>query len=481
MKILVVGAGTAGLINAIILKRFLNFQIDIVKSDNIGIVGVGEGSTEHFKEFLDFSGIDHYSILKECGATYKSGILFKNFGKKTYMHSVAYPFDSKAGQYRHVYAKQILDNKNYFQSKNIWDNKIPLWYVNKPEEMPFNQFHFDTYKLNNFLIDFAKKIGIDVYEDKILDIKLKNNGEIDTLIGEKKNYDYDFYIDATGFKRILISKLGGKWKSFREYMKMNSAITFPTEDLDEYNMWTLAHGMKNGWLFRLPVQGRHGNGYIYDDNYINEDAAKQEVEKFFGKKLEIGRSFSFDPGAIEEAWIKNCVAVGLSSLFVEPLEASSIGSSIQQSFLLMHRISNYNEKSISLYNKSFDNLVENIRDFIILHYISDRRDTKFWKDIAEQKIPESLKDKLNIWKYRLPIHEDFYDYGDYTLFQDSNFILVMDGMNLFDTKSIKKEFLNMPENVIKNADFIIKNEFEIDRSIKTIGHKDFINFIKKYF
>lgn len=481
MKILTVGGGTAGLITAIILKKHLNFQIDVVKSDKVGIVGVGEGSTEHFNEFLKVTGIDQYSILKECGATYKGGILFKNFSSKTYMHGVGFPFDSKTGQYSYVYGHQIGFNDDYLQSINVWNNKLPLWYLNKVENVPFNQFHFDTFKLNAFLIKYAKSIGINVYDDEITDVVLKQTGEIDYLTGEKEVYTYDFYIDATGFKRLLMSKLGAKWKSYSKYMRMNSAITFPTEETDEYNLWTLAQGLDSGWMFRLPVQGRHGNGYIFDDNYISMDEAKKEVEKVVGKEVEIGKVFKFDPGALEKAWIKNCVAVGLSSLFVEPLEASSIGSTIQQSFLLMHRISNYDEKSINSYNKSFTDLTENIRDFIVLHYISDRKDTKFWKDLSYSPIPDSLKENLEIWKHRLPIHEDFNTLSDYIMFQDSNFILVLEGQNLFNRESIKKEFLQKPFAVVENAKLIVEKERHVDVNVKTIGHKDFIKVIKTYF
>jgi tryptophan halogenase len=364
------------------------------------------------------------------------------------------------------------------QSSTIWENKIKSWYINKVDQMPFNQFHFNTFKLNNFLTNFAKELGINFYEDEILDIKLKNNGEIKSLIGEKSAYQYDFYIDATGFKKLLISKLGGKWNSYSKYMKMNSAITFQTEETDEYNLYTLAKGMKFGWMFRLPVQGRHGNGYIFDDNYINFDLAKKEVDELFGKDLEIGKTFKFDPGAIDKAWIKNCVAVGLSSLFVEPLEATSIGSTIQQSFLLMHRISNYNEKTIELYNKSFTDLVENIRDFIVLHYITNRRDTNFWKDVSSLEIPDSLSYMLDVWKNRLPIKEDFNNYSDYIMFTESNFIVVMHGLKMFNLPSIKKEYEQKHDWVHQSANLIIDSEKTNDNLYPAIGHKEFIRITK---
>jgi tryptophan halogenase len=229
------------------------------------------------------------------------------------------------------------------------------------------------------------------------------------------------------------------------------------------------------------VQGRHGNGYIFNNSYIDLDGAKKEVESLFGRELEIGRVFNFDPGAIEKAWVKNCVAVGLSSLFVEPLEASSIGSSIQQAFLLMHRLTNYDEKTISAYNKAFDDVVNNIRDFIVLHYISDRRDTEFWKDMANVEIPDSLKEKLELWEHRLPIHEDFNNLSDYIMFQDTNFILVVEGQGLFNRDSIKQELLQKPVSVLENAKYLIENEHKVDTTVNTIGHKEFINLIKTYY
>jgi len=478
MRVLVAGGGSSGLIAAITLKKYLNIKVDLVKSDKIGTVGVGEGSTEHFKEFLQLSGIDHTSIIKECGAVYKAGVFFKNFSSKSYMHSTAYPFDIKAGQYRYLYAHQIGFNDSYLQPNWIKNNCIPKWYMDTPLEAPTNQFHFDTFKLNDFLINFAKSIGITIYDDEILNVNLDEYGSISSLTGKKTTYTYDFYIDSTGFSKLLISKLGGKWKSFKKYMKMDSAVVFPTEEEDEYNLWSLAQGLNSGWLFKVPVQGRHGNGYVFDSSHITLDEAQKEIEDLFGKKIDFAKSFTFDPGFIDKAWIKNCVAIGLSSLFVEPLEASAIGISIQQSFLLMHRLSNYDNKSIDSYNKSFEDLAINVRDFIVLHYVSDRRDTPFWKDVATVDLPDSLQYKLDMWKTRLPIAEDFNNVVNYGMFQDSNFILVMEGQGLFNREMIKKEFLLKSDLIVKTAKDTIANLKLLDANLKTVGHKEFINYVK---
>jgi tryptophan halogenase len=478
MKVLVVGGGTAGLVSALILKRKLDIQVDLVHSPNIGIIGVGEGSTEHFSNFMEFMGIDSDTIIKRCGATFKSGIMFEGWSEKPYLHSITQEFTPKVGQYFPVIAEAIIQNVE-ITSKHTWKNNINEIFTNPTPRPPFFQYHFDTFKLNEFLTELAKEMHINIYEDDIKDIILKSNGDIDYIVGEKQNYDYNFYIDSTGFKRILMNKLGAEWVSFGKYLKMKAAITFPSPAEDEYNLWTLAKAMDYGWMFRLPVQERYGNGYIYDSDYITEDQAKIEVEKYFGREIEIGRTFKFDPGCVDRFWIKNCVAVGLSGSFFEPLEATSIGTTIQQTFLLMHRLINYDDSSINYYNKSMNSVVENIRDFLILHYLTNKNNTKFWEDVSKIEIPESLNNKIKLWKNHLPIHEDFIGASEYNLFWPENFLFVMNGLNMFNKNSIEKEFYALNESIVKYSKHVLKNIASNDNSMRVIGHKNLISIIKE--
>ena len=479
-KVLVVGGGTAGLVAALILKKRLNIQVDLVYSKNVGIVGVGEGSTEHWREFMEFIGINHYMLIKECDATYKSGIMFKNWGERDYLHSVNVPFDTKYSQYAFVYAKQIAENSRYNTHGNNWDSKINSWHLGRSESPPVNQYHFNTHKLNEFLTRIAIDMGIGIIEDDINNVILDQDGSIKNLVGTHEEYNYDFYIDSTGFKRMLINKLGAKWQSYGNYLKMKSAITFQTPEEENFNYWTLAQAMDYGWMFKIPVWGRNGNGYIFDSDYINADQAKQEVEKLLGHKIEIGKQFNFDPGALEKSWIKNCCAIGLSSSFVEPLEASSIGSSIQQSFLLMHKLINYNEYSIQDYNKSVTDIMENIRDFIALHYVTNKTNTDFWKDVSKIKLPDSLKSKLDRWRHRLPISEDFNSVSNYVLFTAPNFIMVMEGLDLFDRKAIAEEYNALYPAIKENANSVINQQRNFESIIKFMTHKEMITTIRNY-
>jgi len=475
----VVGGGTAGLIASLILKERSSLDVNLIYSSNIGIVGVGEGSTEHFREFMDFVGIKSSQIIKECDATFKVGIMFDNWIKNhKYIHTVTTPFAQRLGQYPNIYAKQISENSNFIYQNNIEKNILSTKHIDIDSFPATNQYHFNTFKLNEFLKKIAINKGINIFDDDILDVVLNKNGYIDKIIGTKENYRSDFYIDATGFKRILMNKLNVKWKSFNKYLKLNSAITFPTKDEDNYNYWTLAKAMNAGWRFKIPTWGRHGNGYIYDNNFITAEEAKLEVEKEIGYEIEIGKIFQFDPGTLENVWTKNCVAMGLSGCFFEPLEATSIGLTIQQSFLLMHRVQTYDEIVIKEYNQSFNKIVENIRDFIVLHYLTKRNDTNFWKNILKVDIPDSLKYNLKKWKTKMPIAEDFTNNSTYSMFGSHNFITVMSGLKLFDKESILKEYNFLSDNLKNYTNTVIAQQINQENETKYITHKEILKIIR---
>jgi tryptophan halogenase len=480
-KIIVAGGGTAGFVSALVLKtRFPQTTVQIVRSKKIGIIGVGEGSTEHWNEFMQYIGVKWQKVIQYCDATFKCGIMFRGWADNDYLHSIGPEYEIKNGQYPTVYGKLLASNapRKHINPSHVWDNKLFSNFLNPESTSPYNQFHFNTNKLNDFLTKVVELKGIEIIDDEILDVDLNEQGEISNLKGELGNYSADFYIDCTGFKKLLISKLGAKWQSYGQYLKMKSAIVFPMEDTKEYNIWTVAQAMKNGWMFKIPVWGRSGNGYIFDSDYITPDQAKQEVEEFLGQEIEVGKHLTFDPGALDRVWIKNCCAIGLSASFVEPLEASSIGSSIQQAFLLMHRLPNYCEKTIEKYNKDVSDILTNIRDFVILHYVTTRRDTDFWKAVADVKLPDSLQANLKKWRKNLPIADDFRGQTDYIMFRDSHYLQVLAGLNLFDLDAIRNEYDMMSYESKKVADDFIRQSQTAEKQDPNIGHKEFIAAIR---
>ena len=478
-KITIVGGGTAGLAAALILnKRFPNKQIVIIKSDKIGIIGVGEGSTEHWKEFMNYCGISHQDLIKHCDASIKLGVMFEGWTEKPYFHSVTNLLHRlRFGQYQAAFGEFISNDVDQLDGseQNYKDNEVGLHELN-PSEFSPNQFHFNTFKLNEFLQKLCVERGINIIVDEIKDVVVTDNF-INELIGEKSNYKSDFFIDSTGFKRLLISKLGAKWQNYNDYLKLNHAIAFQTEDTDNYNIYTLSKAMKYGWMWRIPVYGRWGNGYIFDDTLINAEEAKKEIENVLGKEVNIARDIKFEAGALDKVWIGNCVAVGLSANFIEPLEATSIGTSLNQMFLLIHLLENYQQDNIDDYNKKVNHIMENIRDFVFVHYMVKRKDTEFWKKVTNLEPPKTLKENLKKWKNRLPVNEDFKE-TNYYLFFEQNWASVLWGLDLFDKKSIKKEY-NSYNNAWRDYAKNEINNWKKSYENPMMSHKEFLSLVRE--
>jgi tryptophan halogenase len=225
-SITIVGGGTAGFVSALILQKKFGdtIKIRVVRSKKIGIIGVGEGSTEHWADFLGFIGVEHKDVIKKCDATIKCGIMFREWSKNDYIHNVSEPYDLRYSHERLGYTKMIVEKDSIFEMVHpeMLINKVSINHANNLTT-PVNQYHFNTQKLNDFLTELSINRNIEVVDDEIKDIILKDNGEINYLIGEKTNYNSDFYIDSTGFKRFLISKLGAVWKSYEKHLKLNTA------------------------------------------------------------------------------------------------------------------------------------------------------------------------------------------------------------------------------------------------------------------
>lgn len=482
-KVAVVGGGTAGFVAALILKRtYPTLTVDVIRSKKIGTIGVGEGSTEHWSVFMDYVGIQTAELINECDSTFKTGIMFEDWATKPYLQSVHDPFVADQLGVPIAYAKLIGENVDPrdLTGDYLWDNMTPFnkFMEERPNDTGVSQYHFNTKKLNDFLTRKAEEMGCTVVDDEITDVVVSEWNKIESISSEKEKYEYDFYVDCTGFAKLLIGQLGAQWQSYSKYLKMKEAIVFPTPEEDEIPLWTLAKAMNAGWLFRIPVQGRKGNGYIFDSDFITAEEAQREAESYLGHGVEVAKNIKFDPGALDRPWISNVCAIGLSASFVEPLEASSIGTSINQSFLLAQRIVNYNQESIDRYNDEVGAIMDNIRDFIALHYITDRRDTPFWQEVATTPLPESLEKNLRMWKTRMPTTDDMTSYTRKVLFNEYNYAIVMHGLGLFDNAKILQQYEMMPEGAKQHVESSIQHKLNFDRT-KTIPHKLMLQLLRR--
>lgn len=450
-NIAIVGGGTAALVTALMLRQtYPKIEIDLIESKKIGIIGVGEGSTEHWMSFMTMANISLSRMIKETDATFKYGINFVNWnGDDTnYIHSVSSAFNVESQtRSKFIYAHIIANGGT---PKDIVHNHIEAS-LHKQPFWGINQFHFDTFKLNTFLHTLCQERNIGVIDAEIEDIAQDENGYITSLrSNDGRVFAYDFYIDSTGFARFIMEKkLGVKWISNQKYLPMNSAIAFPTERTEKIASWTLARAMDCGWLWRIPTQQRHGNGYVFCDQFIDFDRAQEEVEKLYGHKIEPGRKIKFDAGRLDKSWYKNCAAIGLSSSFIEPLEASSIGCSIQQVFSLCKLLPCYvkgNDFAERCFNDESQLLLENILDYIALHYRVKRRDTDFWKSTEDLPLPPGLEEKLELFKHKFPSFGDFD--RRFLMFKEANWILVMHGLGLID-KHVAQAVVDMqPDHIV---------------------------------
>jgi tryptophan halogenase len=364
------------------------------------------------------------------------------------------------------------DNKHYFHSINeplykqdfVGDYFVARWALSQNNDIPLhdslielpihiytngifatNQYHFNTFKLNDFMLQQCTIRGINIVDSTINDIVLDENGNIVSLKSETGNeYKADFYIDSTGMKRVLSSKLGCEWVSYQKYLPMNHAIAFPTSNKEVLNPWTESNALSSGWNWNIPTQGRDGNGYVFCDAFCDKDKAYEEICSYYNEPINVAKDISFDPGRLDKFWEKNCVSVGLSGSFVEPLEASSIGFSIIQTFGIINMIEYWQvdpEIAAKKYNELFINSFDNIVDFVQLHYFTKRNDSEFWK--ASQSIITKTpfnEETLDIFKNQMPSWVYFTD--AFTMFKQQNWIQVLAGIGLVNKQEIAKTFYN---------------------------------------
>ena len=462
----IVGAGTAGLISALMFRKaFPTSTITIIASSKIGIIGVGEGSTEHWRSFMDACDIPTEELISNTAATHKYGIRYENWSTHTpdYFHSISGVDDIFANGLYATYMgffeqKQLLTSQT--GSVGLVTNKIGRKDIHRTT----NQFHFDTFKLNDYLTGLCFNRSIKFIDDTVQNVNIDSEyGVINSVdISGGMTIENDFWIDASGFQRVLMTELNNtEFESFSKYLLCDSAIAFPTESdpNGQIRPYTRARAASSGWMWEIPTQERRGNGYVYSSSHLTENEAIDEAREMSGYDFEApARSIKFDPGYLKNQWVKNCVAVGLASSFVEPLEASSIGSTILQAKLLIQNIASYTKTSKNMqvvYNKQMTETFRNILTMIRLHYVSNRYDTRFWRDQSSMPINHELQELIGLWEERPPSRYDEYN-AMHFMFQTPHLAHVMQGQGLIPAgpSTIALDRLNIRDVVKLEMDLI---------------------------
>jgi tryptophan halogenase len=354
-NIIIIGGGTAGWLTAIFAKKYCkNSNVKLIESTEIGILGAGEGSTPNLVNFLSELEIDEKDLLEKVNGTKKLGIHFHNWSNIEY--SYVHGFGDRSEEDESVYA-----------------------------------YHFDARLLANYLKEIAIIRGVEYIDGKIKNIEQNEKGDISNIKLENNiNYDTNFVFDCSGFYRLTPKLFKLKWKTYTNELMVNTAIPFFLKRNDiTVNTRTNAIAMDYGWVWQIPLKNRWGCGYIFDKKLISEDTAKTEIINKFGNDIQINKTIDFQPGTYEKTLINNCLIVGLSSGFLEPLEATSIMTIVVQLKTFKKYLNN--TLTENEFNKSINNIQRQNMIVIRHHYNCSKNDTTFWKKYKEKKLPKELE------------------------------------------------------------------------------------------
>ncbi|MEO5806397.1 tryptophan halogenase family protein [Devosia sp.] len=462
----IVGGGTAGWLTAFILqdsakRAKLNATFSVVESTKIPTVGVGEATTAAFRVFLKHFKIDEFEFFRETGATFKLGIRHQDWRHKGYTyygpiddpHQVIQPPAGAPHDYLNVYsvaAGRKVQDMHLF-GPLLEQKKAP--YAKKPDGSliplgPFHHaYHFDQALVGQFLK--RKSSGVDII-DAVVDGVTRDpeNGNILSLqMDNGETVEGDFFIDATGFrKRLILKELQAGWISYANELPVNRALPFwlPIKDGENFANYTLAAAQNNGWMWQIPTQGRYGCGYVFSDQFITPDEAKLEIEAALGHEIEVRSDIQFQIGRLENAWIGNVVAVGLSSSFLEPLESTSIHGTIVQMMLFAQNFlkapSEMTPDDRKDYNNRVGRQVDDFRTFVNTHYVTERDDTAFWRDVKANRIHAETRQRLDFWKHTMPRQDQFVPYlNGLPHIETQLHYPVLDGLGLLDREVARKE------------------------------------------
>lgn len=464
-KLVIVGGGTAGWMTAAFLRKTFgeSVQIVLVESPAINTIGVGEATFSDMHLFLEALGLHEEDWMPECNASYKLAIRFVNWNaeRRIFYH----PFQ----RFDIVEGRRIIDwwltlkrdtapfdyscwtvpalcdaqRSPRYADGRAYDSKMDaqlgpseagdkaIMTEDLSQQYPY-AYHFDAGLLAKFLSRFATKRGVKHIQDEVVETHLAENGDIaDVQTKMHGKITGDLFIDCTGFRGLLINQaLKEPFISYHDSLPCDSAIAMqaPSDpEREGINPFTTATALTSGWVWNIPLFHRVGTGYVYSSAFTSRDSAELEFRQHLGKRAEgcVAHHIRMRVGRNRNSWVRNCVAIGLSSGFVEPLESTGI-------FFIHHAIEQLvthfphfphhasQPEEVRQFNKSVADCMDGIREFLTLHYVfATRADTPFWKATNEELVlPDDLVERINLWKYRLPtnrtIRASYHGFSSYS-------------------------------------------------------------------
>ena len=507
-RVVIVGGGTAGWLAAHLLQmraQSLSDTVDIkvVESSRIPTVGVGEGTTAVFREMLYRLGLDENEFIARTGATLKLGIRHRDWLRKGHHYdgpiddpnlmafSDRLPPDDQLSML-HIYAASRGENvsDHHLYGELMKRDKVPFGLVDgdlvKANEFE-HAFHFDQAKVGAYLR--SKASGIEIVDADVDGVRQDSEtGAIEALLfTDGSELEGDFFFDCTGFRRKLITTMGAKWVSYIDWLPVNRAMPFwiehdETKDIPPY---TLAWAQKAGWMWSIPTQDRVGCGYVYSDNFISPEEAKAEIETQLGFEIEPRNDIRFESGRLDQVWIKNCLALGLSSSFLEPLEATSIHGTVVQlqyfnQFCFKDVVAGKPDKAESKYNDFAAGQLNDFRTFINAHYAGER-DEPFWKEARANCMHETARDIVQYCECAMPSRRNFASLpGNLAHINEQLYYPVLDGLGHINRDVAKSHMAEKPK-VRAHIRKVAERHMKLHKkaALQCLGQRDYLREVSE--
>lgn len=414
-SIVIVGGGSAGWMTAAALSCFLTrgCEITLIESDEIGTVGVGEATVPMIKTFNQLLGIDEREFVKATQGSFKLGIQFVDWARlgTSYFHpfgSFGRAFDM-VGVHHHWVADRVAGGRTSLDDYSMAWAAARGGKFAQPSPDPRSMlstydyaYHFDAGRYAGFLRSYAEARGVARVEGKVAAVDQDGaTGFIDSVtLEDSRRFDADLFVDCSGFGGLLIEgALQTGYEDWSHWLPCDRAIAVPCSSTPDFTPYTRSTARAAGWQWRIPLQHRTGNGYVYSSAFIGDDAAAATLlANLDGRPLADPRRLRFVTGRRKKSWNKNVVAIGLSSGFMEPLESTSlhlIQANIAK-LLAFFPDRDFDSSVIDEFNRLTKIETERIRDFLILHYhLTSRDDGELWRYTANMAVPDALQNKID--------------------------------------------------------------------------------------
>ncbi len=497
MKIVIVGGGTAGWVTAAMIYKYrTDIDVTVIESSKLPIIGAGEGSADSLTWFINESWpndvVTEMDFLKKTKATPKLAIKLKNWkGDGSVLYSPITPSATASLPIDKLFLASILKyGKSDKASFNSWllDNNLSTFdkkYKKVSPQIANHAYHFDGHCVGQYFKEVCLKFGVNIIDSEVNDLFFDEKENLKSIkLSNGNTIESDLWIDSSGFNRVLMGKTNNKWISYKEQLPVNSAIPFSTDINSQIVRFeTLAETLNSGWLWKIPLQHRHGCGYVYCDAFQNYDESLKELNQKLNTNIEPIKHIKFDCGRYENSWYKNIVSIGLSSHFLEPLQATSIHIAIfTATNLILHSLKDketiFDEANVKGFNRRVNVVIDDYKDLLQMHYLAGREDTPFWKFIKNEiKVSDANKERIEISKFRLLNNLDVcteHGTGGWGVWSH-----IFDNAGLFKKEMVQKELerlrkLNDGDLQLQNMVSFFNNKLKFD----LLSSADFFKYLK---